>query len=155
MSMWFPNIVCGAVLAAGVAFSGLPAAAQDTDAVTSSEEVRAEISQAMDAIAAYSEQEGEQAVADARAALDRLDAEIEAREQALREGWAEMSEEARETARAQLRNLREARNRLGERFGALQAGTTSAWDELKSGFSDAWNAFSEAWVAADEGASAN
>lgn len=153
--MWFPNIVCGAVLAAGVAFSGLPAAAQDTDAVTSSEEVRAEISQAMDAIAAYSEQEGEQAVIEARAALDRLDAEIEAREQALREGWAEMSEEARETARAQLRNLREARNRLGERFGALQAGTTSAWDELKSGFSDAWNAFSEAWVAADEGASAN
>ena len=100
MSMCFPKILCGAALAAAVAFTGVPAAAQETDTVTSAEEVRAEISQAMDAIAAYSEQQGEQAVTEARAALTRLDAEIEAREQALREGWAEISEEARETARA-------------------------------------------------------
>lgn len=155
MSTWFPRIVCGAALAAAVAFSAVPATAQGTDAVTSAEDVRAEISQAMHAITAYSEEQGEQAVTEARGALYRLDAEIETREQALREGWAEMSEEARETARAQLRDLREARNRLGERFGALQAGTTSAWDELKAGFADAWAAFSEAWSAADEDASAN
>lgn len=155
MPMWFPRIVCGAAFAAAVAFSAVPAAAQDTDAVTSAEDVRAEISQATDAIAAYSEEQGEQAVTEARAALDRLDSEIETREQALREAWAEMSEDARETARAQLRGLRGARNRLGERFGALQAGTTWAWDELKAGFSDAWSAFSEAWSTADEDASTN
>lgn len=145
MSICFPKFLSGGALAAAVAFSVVPATAQGTDAVTSAEDVRAEISQAMDAIAAYSEQQGEQAVTEARAALDRLDAEIEAREQALRESWAEMSEAARETARAQLQDLREARNRLGERFGALQAGTASAWDELKAGFADAWDAFSEVW----------
>jgi hypothetical protein len=53
--------------------------------MTSDQEVRAEISEAMDAIAAYSEQESEQALTEARAALDQLDAEIEAREQAPRE----------------------------------------------------------------------
>jgi len=142
--------------AAGVvALLAVPAAAQDTDALTTSEEVRTEISQAMDAIAAYSEQERDQALAEAREALNRLDAEIERREQALRENWAEMSNAARETAEARLRDLRQARNRLGERYGALQSGTSNAWDELKTGFSDAWTAFSEAWSAADEDMSAN
>lgn len=155
MSKWFPNNVLGAALAATFAFCVLPATAQQTDAVTSAEAVRAEISEAMDAIAAYSEQQGEQAVAEARAALDRLDTEIEGREQALREGWAEMSEEARETARAQLKQLRDARNRLGERFGGLQAGTTSAWDELKSGFAEAWDALSQIWRDTDGDAPPN
>ncbi|SDJ42872.1 hypothetical protein [Lutimaribacter saemankumensis] len=155
MSICFPKILSGVALAAAVAFSVVPATAQGTDAVTSAEAVRAEISQAIDAIATYSEEQGEQAVTEARAALDRLDSEIETREQALREGWAEMSEEARKTARAQLQDLRKARNRLGERFGALQAGTASAWDELKAGFADAWDAFSEVWSDTEDKAAKN
>ncbi len=133
----------------------VPAAAQDNDAQTTTEEVRAEVSQAMDAIASYSAQERDQALAEAREALDRLDAEIERREQALRENWAEMSDAGRETAQARLQDLRQARNRLGERYGALESGASSAWGELKSGFSDAWGAVSEAWSAADEDTSAN
>lgn len=142
--------------AAGVvALLAVPAAAQDTDALTTAEKVRTEISEAMDSIAAYSEQERDQALAAAREVLNRLDAEIERREQALRENWAEMSDAARDTAQARLQDLQQARNRLGERYGALESGASSAWDELKSGFSDAWTAFSEAWSAADEGASAD
>lgn len=140
--------------AAGIAaFLALPASAQDTNALTTAEEVRAEIGQAMDAVASYTEQERDQALAKARAALLRLDAEIDRRERALRENWSEMSEAARETAEARLQDLRQARNRLGERFGALETGASTGWDELKTGFSDAWGAFSEAWGAADDGAS--
>jgi phage-related tail protein len=142
--------------AAGLAvLLALPAAAQETETVTTAEEVRAEISEAMDAIASYSEQERDEALAEARAALDRLDAEIQRRERALRQNWSEMSEATRETTEARLGDLRQARNRLGERYGALEAGASSAWDELKTGFSDAWSAFSEAWRAADEDASPN
>ncbi|MEQ8399812.1 MAG: hypothetical protein RIB53_02615 [Roseitalea porphyridii] len=137
------------------ALLAVPAAAQDTEALTTAEEVRTEISQAMDAIAAYSQQERDQALAEAREALDRLDAEIERREQALRENWAELSDATRETAEERLRDLREARNRLGERYGALEAGASSAWDELKTGFADAWADFSEAWSAADEDTTSN
>ncbi len=150
--MTFLNTLRAAGLAALFA---LPAAAQDTNALTTAEEVRTEISEAMDAIAAYSEQERDQALAEAREALNRLDAEIERREQALRENWAEMSEAAKENAQARLQDLRQARNRLGERYGALESGTSSAWDELKVGFSDAWTAFSEAWSAADTDMSEN
>ncbi|WP_397544253.1 sll1863 family stress response protein [Roseovarius salis] len=149
MPMTFLDTLRAAGLAALLA---MPAAAQETDALTTADEVRAEISDAMDAIAAYSEQERDQALAEAREALNRLDAEIERREQALRENWSEMSDAARETAEARLRDLRQARNRLGERYGALESGASSAWDELKTGFSDAWTAFSEAWSAADDNA---
>ncbi len=143
-----------AIAGAALIFT-LPAAAQDAGPTVTTEEVRAEISEAMSAIAAYSEQERDKALAEAREALNRLDAEIARREEALRENWAEMSEAARATARARLQDLRAARNRLGERFGALETGTSSAWDELRTGFSNAWMAFSDAWTAADEDASAN
>lgn len=150
--MTFLNTLRAAGLAALLA---VPAAAQDTDALTTADDVRAEISEAMDAIAAYSEQESDQALTEAREALNRLDAEIERREQALRDNWAEMSDAARETAQARMSDLRQARNRLGERYGALESGVNSAWDALKAGFSDAWTDFSEAWSAADEDAPAN
>lgn len=141
-------------VAVTVAFA-LPAAAQDQDALTTTDEVRTEISEAMNAIAAYSAQERDQALAEAREALNRLDAEIARREQALRENWADMSDAARETAQARVQDLRDARNRLGERYGALQAGASSAWDELQAGFSDAWTTFSESWSASDEDEAAN
>jgi len=149
----FNEIPRAAVLACGMVIMAGTAAAQQGKA--SAAEIRAEISEAMEAIAAYSAQERDEAMAEARAALTRIDAEIERREQALRENWADMSDAARDSAQARLRDLRAARNRLGERYGALEAGTAGAWDELKTGFSDAWNAFSDAWTAADEDTPAN
>ena len=139
-------------LAGLVALPAGVAAAQDQDkSLTTSEEVRAKVSQAMDAIADYSAQERDQAVAAAREAMTELDAEIERRADALREGWDEMSEQAREAAKAQLADLRAARNTLGERFGALQAGTADAWQELKTGFANAYDRLNAAWSEGEVG----
>jgi len=148
--MNFAMTLRGIVAAGLLALGTVPALAQDNAALTTTDDVRAEVSEAMDAIANYSEQERDKALTKAREALTRLDAEIERREQALRENWSDMSDSAQETARARLKDLREARNTLSERYGALQSGASSAWDELKSGFSDAWSSFSDAWSAADE-----
>ena len=104
----------------------------------------------MEAIGDYSVRQRDEALNEAREALDRVDAEIERQEHALRENWSEMSEAARETARNRLRDLRAARNELGERFGALQSGTREAWEDLKAGFSESWTAFTEAWEASDD-----
>ena len=137
--------------AAAMALSfAIPAAAQEEEPLTTPDEVRTEISEAMEAVADYSAQERDAALTEAREALDRLDAEIERREQALRENWADMSDAARENARERLNDLREARNELGERYGALQAGTRDAWEELRAGFADAWSTFSDAWETADD-----
>jgi len=137
--------------AAALVLASAPLAAQTDDpAETTSQDVRTEISEAMDAIADYSAQERDEALNEAREAMERLDAEIEQRAQALRSSWNDMSESARESASEQLEALRTARNRLGERYGALEAGAADAWGELTAGFSRAWNDLSEAWKAVDE-----
>ena len=66
------------------------------------------------------------------------------REEALCENWADMNDTAQETGSADLRSLRQARNELGERYGALQESTGSAWDDLMAGFANAWDASSDA-----------
>lgn len=136
-------------IAAVLSLSPVTSFAQDSKSHMTTAEVRAEVSEAMDAIADYSEQQSDEALAEAREALADIDTAIERQEQALRENWAEMSAAAREKSREQLQNLREARNELGERFGALQTGTQSAWEELKEGFSESWEAFLDAWVKTD------
>ena len=133
----------------------VPAAALEPGAPTTTGQVRAEIAQAMDAIAAYSEQERDQALAAAGETLTRLDAEIDRREKAPREGCSEMSQATRDTAAARLRDPRQARNRPGERYGAPESGAGRAREDLKTGVLDARGAVSEAWSAADKDASTN
>jgi predicted phage gp36 major capsid-like protein len=138
------------VLAVALSCSfAVPALGQNDVATTTTQDLRAEVSEAMEAIAKYSEQEREDALAAAREALDRLDVEIARREEILRENWADMTDAAQDSGRAQLHNLRQARNELSERFGALQESTSSAWDELKVGFADAWDSFSDLWENSD------
>lgn len=70
------------------AFVVLHATAQDTDELSIPDEVRADMSDAKDAIATYCGQERDQVLAAARGALNRLDTEIERREQSLRAIWS-------------------------------------------------------------------
>ncbi|WP_175483282.1 hypothetical protein [Salinihabitans flavidus] len=150
--LYFKHLKAG-VAAVALSVVALPAAAQDDDdGLTTTQELRAEVSETMEAIVDYSAQQRDQALAQGREMLNQLDAEIARREQALRENWSEMSEAAQETARERMRDLRQARNALGERFGALQSGASDVWSDLKAGFSDAWDRFSDAWSAADEDA---
>lgn len=132
-----------------VACLATAAIAQSTSDLTTEEDVRSEVSEAMAAVSTYAEQERDAALTQAREALAQLDTVIEAREQELREGWADMSDEAQEVAQARMKDLRDARNMLGERVGALEAGSAAAWTELTDGFSNAWDAFAETWQNAD------
>lgn len=140
----------GILSAAAIALACTPAIAQDNDGLMTTKELKAEISEAMTAVADYSEQESDQALTTAKEAMMRLDAAIERREQALRDNWADMSQAAREEASDRMTDLRQARNTLSERYGALKAGTGNAWDDLKAGFSEAWTSFSGIWTD-DEG----
>lgn len=142
----------GAALIALLTLSS-PLLAETDKPFTTSEDVRSEISEAMEAIADYSDQERDQALAKAREAMNRLDAELNRRGQALRDNWSDLSESARETASERLQDLQEARNALGERYGALQSDAKSTWDNVNTDFSEAWESFSNAWTAADEDAS--
>lgn len=123
--------------------------ADEKKVFTTPDDIRAEITEAMEAVSDYSVQERKSAVAKTREALNQLDAEIDRREDAVRENWSEMSDATRQEMREQLQELRQMRNRVGERFGALESGTEGAWTELKDGFASAWDAFAKAWSKAD------
>lgn len=109
------------------------------------QQTREEIIESFTAVSDYTEDERDAAVTSARSGLEKLDAEIERQQEALRENWAEMSEEAREDARAAVRDLQQARNALGEKLGALQAGAGDLWEDLKDGFADAYDSLAELW----------
>ncbi|MDK3018449.1 hypothetical protein [Pseudodonghicola flavimaris] len=133
-----------AVPSLGLAADSAPQA--DT---TTSQEVRQEISEAFAAIGDYSAEQRDEALAAAREAMTRLDAEIDRRQDALRDGWSDMSEAARDKAREGLQQLQAARYRLSERYGALESGADSAWDDLKQGFAEAYDSLRDLWN--DEG----
>lgn len=144
------NRVKVGVLAVALSCSfAVPALGKDDVFTTTMEDVRAEVSEAMEAIAEYSEKERDEALVAAREALDRLDTEIARREETLRENWADMTDAAQDAGREQLNSLRQARNEMGERFGALQESTSSAWDELNAGFTNAWDSFPDLWENSD------
>lgn len=144
------------VLAGSLAVSGFAFAANEGDATTmSADEVQEEATEAMQALAEYSAQERDQALSAAREAMAQLDQEIDAREETLRDQWADMSTSAREQAKASLAQLRDTRNALGERYGALESGMDSAWDELKAGFAAAYEEVVKAWESSGSSSDTN
>lgn len=134
--------------AAPLLFPGMATA--QSDAAPGLEEVRTSVAEAMEVIAAYSEAQREAAVAEARSALDQMDAAVATRQQEMREAWAGLTEAAREDANARLAELQSALIDLAERVGTLQAGTDRAWVELNEGIMAAWDELSAAVTASLE-----
>ncbi|MTI45065.1 hypothetical protein JM93_03679 [Roseibium hamelinense] len=141
------------VLAACIAIAFVPPVhaqiQEDQKTELSTREVREQVREAIDAIGTYSAQERDKAVEAAKQALAELDADIAARQKELRENWSEMSNDAKASAEENMKALQDARNRLSERYGAIQVGAQNAWEDLKAGFADAYDELSRAWEKTD------
>ncbi len=146
--MHFKRIIAASALTGAILFSGAIHAQEANDLVTS-EEVKTDISQAMEAVGKYSVQEKDEALAAVREGLQDLDAEIDRREAALRESWDSLEDGARDEYAEAVSDLRAARNHLGERVGALEAGSEDAWGDLTEGFTRAYADFKARWKEAD------
>ena len=137
----------GTVIAAGTAalVAGMPmAGAASSDSVTRGE-VQKEVKEAMDAIKNYTYEKRDDALQRAKKALGELDAELARREEKLSQNWSEMSELARQQARETSAELRQRRQELAEWYGGMKHGSQRAWDEIKSGFTDAYAELKKAW----------
>lgn len=124
-------------------------AESNTSETVNVEEVQKKLSKAMDSVSEYTVQQREEAVENSKEVLAEIDEEIEELEVRVRDNWAGMKEETRESSSAALQKVRTQRNELAEKFGALKDGSDSAWDEIKSGFSTAWHDLKSAWKDAD------
>lgn len=78
-------------------------------------------------------------------ALEKLDGRIDTLETRIDDNWDKMDKAAREKARASLKALRNQRIQLAEWYGGLKQGSASAWEHMKTGFADAYQALNDAW----------
>jgi len=108
--------------------------------------VQQEARDLIEALKEYSADQRDAAIQRSKRALDILDRRIDELETKIADDWDQMSSTAREKTRESLKTLRKRRNDLAEKYGSLKASSTSAWEEMKQGFSQAYQDLSDAWA---------
>jgi len=111
---------------------------------TSKMEVKKEVQEATESIKKYSIEQRDEAVKNTKATLDKMDKRIDQMESDLNKKWKNMTESAREQKQKSIHALKEKRNEVAEWYGGLKHGSANAWEEIKTGFSNAYEALGEA-----------
>ncbi|TVO59299.1 hypothetical protein [Denitromonas halophila] len=126
---------------------GQPALAANppADDKASVEHISQESEDLMKALKAYTVKQRNEALKKSQAALDTLDRRIEALEAQVDQRWDKMDQAARDKARASLKALREQRREVATWFGSMRDGSVEAWEEVKDGFTGAYQALQDAW----------
>jgi flagellar motility protein MotE (MotC chaperone) len=120
-------------------------AGQEKADKTSPEEVTKEVKEATEAIRSYSSDQRDEALKKVKAAIDDLDTRIDELERRLEKTWDQADQKAREKARATLKSLRRKRNDLAEWYGGMQHSSAKAWQHVKRGFLNSYEALAEAY----------
>jgi len=82
----------------------------------------------------YTVAQRDEAIKNAKAALDDVDARIRGMERKLDNEWDRMDQAARKKARATLAALRRERNEVAEWYGGLKHSSAESWEQVKTGF---------------------
>ena len=120
-------------------------AGQEIADKTTPKEVTKEVKEAVEAIRSYSSDQRDEALKKVKFAIEGLDARIEELERRLEKTWDQTDQKAREKARATLKSLRRKRNELAEWYGGMQHSSAKAWQHVKKGFLDSYEALAEAY----------
>ena len=111
---------------------------------TTGKEVKKEVQEAAEVIKNYSIEQRDEAVKNTKATLDKMDRRIDQMESDLNERWESMTVSAREQTQKSIRALKQKRNEVAEWYGGLKHGSANAWEEIKTGFSNAYEALGDA-----------
>ncbi len=106
-------------------------------------EVRDKITDALKTICKYTCSQKEEALIEARKLIDELDRHIIILEERLEQQWNKMDESTRKKTSDSLRNLRAKRNKISEYFGELKQSSSSAWEHVRKGFVNSFEALNE------------
>jgi hypothetical protein len=131
-----------------LAFAAAPqvALADDTPAT----DVGKKLDAAGTAIKDYSVEQRDEAVKNAKVALDNLDARINTFAADIDSKWDQLDASARKKAYESMDKLRKERNDAAEWMGALKHSSKEAWDEVKNGFAKSYEALSNSFSKAKE-----
>jgi len=123
-------LALGALLAA----SPLCVAADTPGGKATAKDVSRKAGETGRAIKGYTVAQRDEAVTQAKAALDDVDGRIRRMERKLDGEWDEMDEAARKKSRAALNALRRERGELAEWYGGLKHSSAESWEQVKAGF---------------------
>jgi len=96
----------------------------------------------------YTVAQRDEAIKNAKAVLDDLDARIRSIERKLDNDWDKMDQAARKKARATLNALRRERNELAEWYGGLKHSSAESWEQVKAGFVKSYEVLRESFAKA-------
>lgn len=128
----------------------LPASAQSGNDKATIEDVKQETRDLIRALKGYTADQRDEAIRQTDHALKKLDKRIDALESHIDKNWDQMDKAAREKARASMKALHKQRTELAEWYGSLKNSSVSAWEHMKKGFSDAYQAFIDSWEQAED-----
>ncbi len=123
-------LTLGALLAA----SPLSFAAEASGGKTSAKDVSRKAGVTGRAIKDYTVAQRDEALKQAKAALDDVDARIRRMERKLDNEWDKMDQTARKKSRSALNALRRERGELAEWYGGLKHSSAESWEQVKAGF---------------------
>ena len=138
------NMLFAALTVATLSLAPVIHAQSGSDRVTA-QDVKKETQALISTLKQYTADQRDKAVKSAEQALKKLDGRIDELEERVDNNWDKMSAAARQKARANLRTLRQQRNELAEVYGGFKNSSAGAWEQMKKGFSDAYQAMSDAW----------
>jgi hypothetical protein len=113
-----------------------------------SQSATTEWSQNVESLKPLAAEQRDEAVEAGRSAIDAIDQRIDELQSWTSENWNDLSAEARQDRREILNDLRSQRSTLAEWVGAMKHGSAEAWEDVKQGFMDAYNALGDSFNAA-------
>jgi septal ring factor EnvC (AmiA/AmiB activator) len=119
---------------------------QASDDKTTIQDVKQEAQDLISKIKSYTVDQRDEATKQTEQALKKLDNRIDALETDIYSRWDQMDKAAREEAQAGLKELRKQRIELAEWYGSLKNSSFGVWDQMKKGFSNAYQAIIDAWA---------
>lgn len=134
-----------------IMFSAATFADQQTagDNKTTSEDVKQETVEAVEALKKYSIEKKNTAVSEVKVVLEELDARINHMQNRIENRWDEMDQASRDKAKATMQTLRKKRNELSEWYGGLKHSSANAWEDVKIGFVKGYEALANAFDKAE------
>ncbi len=138
------SLILGMIAVMVFGFMPIAQAQSGNDTVTA-QDVKKETQELINTLQQYTVEQRDQAVKETEQAIKKLDGRIDELETRVDDNWDNMTQAARQKARANLKALRKQRNELAEWYGSFKKSSAGAWEQMKKGFSDAYLALSDSW----------
>jgi len=131
--------------------SPLSFAAEPSGNKSTAKDIAKKTDETSQAIKNYTVTQRDEAIRNAKAALDDADRRIDRMERKLDSEWERMDQAARKRARATLDALRRERNEAAEWYGGLKHSSAESWEQVKAGFVKSYEVLKESFAKARKG----